>query len=229
MNPTTHPSYPPNLESGRIFDATGDFRDRFNRRSFQFKHNLGGSRLFELPRLVSLAETLLELQGPSSVAWTSSNAELNFRWSDMKKKDRRESLTAAIQNLETSGSWMLLYRVQTDPVYRNLMNQVIAEVAQLSGEEELERDITWRDAYIFLASPLSVTPYHIDHESTFLFQIHGRREANIWNREEPGVLPDTEKEAYYGGNLSAATYRTENQSKASVYDMVAGTGVHQSV
>ncbi len=30
-------------------------------------------------------------------------------------------------------------------------------------------DVTWEDAYIFLASPNAVTPYHIDHEATFLF------------------------------------------------------------
>lgn len=215
--------------SKAVFDGgSHDFKQFYNTKSFQFRHHLKGHPLFELPRLVTLAETLLKVEGPTSVKWAGSNAAFNMRWSEMPARDRRQSMTDAIADLQKSGSWLLLYRVQSDPDYRALMNKVISEVGQLSGVR-LEEQITWRDAYIFLASPFSVTPYHVDHESTFLLQIHGQREANIWDREDRSVLTDPEIEDYYAGNLSAAKYRDENKTKANVYEMVAGTGVHHPV
>lgn len=208
--------------------AADDFKRLYNSKSFQFRHNLKDHPLFELPRLVTLAENLFREEGPTSVKWAGSNAAFNMRWSEMPAKDRRQSMTDAIADLQKSGSWLLLYRVQTDPEYRALMNRIIAEVAQMSGVP-LEEQITWRDAYIFLASPFSITPYHVDHESTFLFQIHGRREANIWDRDDRSVLTEPEIEDYYAGNLSAAKYKEVNQNKANVYDMIPGNGVHHPV
>lgn len=215
--------------SSKVFDGgASDFRNHYNRKSFQFRHHLSGHPLFELPRLATLAETLLQKEGPSSVKWAGSNAAINMRWSEMPQKEHRQKITEAIADLERSGSWLLLYRAQTDPDYRALMDQVIAEIGELTGAP-LAEEITWRDAYIFMASPFSVTPYHIDHESTFLFQVHGQRVANIWDREDRSVLTEPEIEDYYAGNLSSAKYKEQNQAKANVYSMVAGTGVHHPV
>ncbi len=228
---TSSNAVPPSQNSicGSIFSgAADDFKRLYNNQSFQFRHNLKDHPLFELPRLVTLAENLFRDEGPTSVKWAGSNAAFNMRWSEMPAKDRRQSMTDAIADLQKSGSWLLLYRVQSDPEYRALMNKIIAEVAELSGVP-LEEQITWRDAYIFMASPFSITPYHVDHESTFLLQIHGRREANIWDREDRSVLTEPEIEDYYAGNLSAAKYKEANQEKANAFDMVAGTGVHHPV
>lgn len=215
--------------SNPIFEAgSADFKGLFNRRSFQYRHSLSGHPLFELPRLATLAETLLREDGPSSVNWRGSDAKVNMKWGQMPPAKRHQKISEAIADLENSGSWLLLYRVQTDPEYRALMESVIAEVATLA-EQPLASQITWKDAYIFLASPSSVTPYHIDHESTFLFQIHGQRTASIWDREDRSVLPLQEVENYYAGKVGAANYRQEIESKASVYTMTGGTGVHHPV
>lgn len=226
---TSHPAPPQRNGSTPVFDGDrAEFRERYNRKSFQFRHQLVGHPLFELPRLATLAETLLQKEGPTSVKWAGSNAAINMRWSEMPRQEHRQKITEAIADLERSGSWLLLYRAQTDPEYRALMDQVITEIGELAGVP-LADEITWRDAYVFMASPFSVTPYHVDHESTFLFQMHGQREANIWDRDDRSVLTEPEIEDYYAGNLSAAKYKEQNQAKASVYSMVAGTGVHHPV
>lgn len=229
MTTLNQASEPKASSSSPVFDGGQDeFRQRYNQRSFQFRHRLSGHPLFELPRLATLAETLLRKEGPTSVKWAGSKTAINMRWSEMPQKDHRQKITEAIAELEKSGSWLLLYRAQTDPDYRALMDQVIAEIGQMTGVP-LADQITWRDAYIFMASPFSVTPYHVDHESTFLFQIHGQRVANIWDRDDRSVLTEPEIEDYYAGNLSAAKYKEQNQEKASVYSMDAGNGVHHPV
>lgn len=201
-----------------------EYHEKFNKTSFQFHHNLVGHPLFELPALADLANYLLEKRGASSMLWNSSNVPVGKKWSECSFHEQREGVADAIQRINESGSWVLLYSVQNHPAYAQLLDQAFGEIAAFTGERQEE--ITWKDAYIFIASPGSVTPYHIDHEATFLFQVHGRRVANIWERDDYTVLTEAEREQYYVGNLSAANYRAEHQERAKVYDLNMGTGVH---
>jgi hypothetical protein len=93
----------------------------------------------------------------------------------------------------------------------------------------LRPEITWKDSYIFMASPHAVTPYHIDHEMAFLMQVHGNRLAHLWDQKDRSVLTEKEIEEYYMGDLGAGTYLEKNQPKAYVYNMDVGKGVHHPV
>jgi hypothetical protein len=210
-----------------VFEAgKSAYNPKFNQRSFIFSHNLAGNPLFERPRLVELAKRGLAERGPSSLHWMTSEAPVEAKW-NIPAFTQKEKVTEAIANLETAKSWVLLYSVQRDPAYRALLDTVMREIEIVT---ELQcSEITWQDAYIFMASPYSVTPYHIDHEATFLFQMYGDRLANIWNANDGSVLTDPEIESYYVGDLGAATYKPENQSKADVYELSPGKGVHHPV
>lgn len=210
------------ISPARYIEAQ-DLSGLFNQRSFQFQHNLAGNPLFSLPRLERLAQRLLEDRSQRSVRWQSSVSPVDAGW-NVPIRQELDSLNEAIANLGNSGSWILLYSVQRDPEYRQLLDDLMAEIIALTGVKP--DDVTWQDAYVFMASPGSVTPYHIDHEATFLLQIHGAREASIWTAKDSAILPDTEIERYYMGDLNAAKYKEEYRSRADCYDLRAGTGVH---
>jgi hypothetical protein len=220
-NPTT-------LDGRRIFEAgPSAFQGDFNRVPFSFSHRLGDHPLFDLDRLTRLAQTLMEDKDARNVRWQTSEAAVENGW-DVPVRTRHDELTEAIANLDRSGSWVLLYSVQRDPEYMALLDLILAELDEVAGCS-LAEEITWKDAYVFMASPHAVTPYHIDHESTFLFQIHGQRVANLWDPGDRSVLTDREIENYYSGNLGAANYKEEYQGKAHVYAMPSGVGVHHPV
>jgi len=223
MNTNTVPAQEVTATASRVFASDKSvFQQNFNKNPFQFSHNLHGNPLFELPRLQTLANRILdEHRETKGVLWQNHNAPVDAKWSDVPKKMQMDKLGEAIANLDKSGSWVLLYSVQSDPEYNEVLNQIINEVEDMVGA--FKKDISIQDAYIFLASPQSVTPYHIDHETTFLFQIHGNRTANIWDRS---IVPENELENYYMGYLSAAKYKEENLAKAHTYALNAGTGVH---
>lgn len=209
-----------------VFAApTAEHRAKFNRTSFQFSHHLAGDELFELPRLATLANKLLAEGGPSSVRWQIGDIPVDTKWADVPLSGQQDKVAEAISQLSESGSWVLLYSVQNDPAYAALLDCILEEIGRIT-ELNLAEEMTWKDAYIFIASPGSVTPYHIDHEATFLFQVHGQRVANIWEPDDRSVLTDQEIEEYYIGDLGAANYRETNQERAKVYDLAAGTGVH---
>ncbi|MEB3267895.1 MAG: methyltransferase, TIGR04325 family [Leptolyngbya sp.] len=130
-----------------------------------------------------------------------------------------------IANIQQTGSWVLLKSAQVDPAYAALTEQVLAELETLAATP-FRSQITWLDTYIFIASPEVVTPYHIDHEATFLFQIHGERTANLFDPRDRSILSEIEIEQYYSGNLGAALHTPAKQEKALIYPLAPGRGVH---
>jgi len=209
-----------------IFDVSvAEFTDRFNRLPFGLSHGLGEHPLFKIPRLVELAG-LLWSKGGGRVTFQSGDVQEDIRWDQAPRK--RMSVVEALRNIETSGSWVLLKGAQEDPEYRTLMETCFDEVERLSGRR-LRNDISWMDSYIFIASPNSVTPHHIDHECNFLLQIHGEKDISICDPRDRSMLTDEEIESYYLGDLSAAKMKPDSHRKATVYHLSPGKGVHLPV
>jgi hypothetical protein len=185
----------------KILDANpAEFRADFNRRSFMFSHSLAEHPLFEIPRLAALATKILgEQRKAKGVHWHGQGVGISTKWNEVPPAKEIQQVCDAIANIEESGSWVLLYSVQSSPDYQALLDDALRDIEAAVGEP-IREQITWKDAYIFLASPHAVTPFHIDHESTFLFQIHGRRTANIWDQSDRSIITDKELESYYLGD-----------------------------
>ena len=197
------------------------FAEKFNRSPFMFSHNLGNHPLFEIPNLVKLAQTMMSQGG--RIHCQSSKARFNqkaFSGGNLTKEQTLECLA----NIEESASWLLLYSVQAVPEYRALLEKILAELKELTGVP-LHQEVSWPDVYIFVASPHAITPYHFDHESTFLFQIHGQREANLFPNDL-SIVSQQELEKYYFGDPNAGKHSQEKQHKAHIYPLVTGKGVH---
>ena len=204
------------------------FRGMFNDKAFLFSHNLAGNPLFELPRLTQLAEFLIKKEGANCVRWKNANSPVDAKWAQLPPNEQLKNVSDAISNLDKSGSWVVLYRVQNDPEYSAILEQALDDIEEMIGHL-LRPEITWKDSYIFMASPQALTPYHIDHETAFLMQVHGDRKAYLWDQKDRSVVTDQELENYYIGDLGAGTYREENKAKAIEFPMDAGKGVHHPV
>jgi hypothetical protein len=204
------------------------FRNDFNEKAFLFSHNLVGNPLFELPRLTQLAENLITNHGAGSVRWKNANSPVDAKWEQRPPSEQVANIGDAISNLQKSGSWVVLYRVQNDPAYNAILQQALDDIEEMIGRP-LRPEITWADSYIFMASPQALTPYHIDHETAFLMQVHGNRMAYLWDQKDRSVITEEELENYYMGDLGAGTYRDANQAKAIPFHMDAGKGVHHPV
>ena len=199
-----------------------DFHQKFNQESFQFSHCLAGHPLFEIPRLVELARLLVGKGGRQKVHSAGGNVSTGQKWSDMPWK---EQFDEALSQINDSDSLIILKTIQLDPEYDALVNQIVFEMEALTGLP-LRKEITWLEGYIFISSPNSLTPYHLDHESNFLLQVCGKKKVSIFDQSDRSVLTEKEIEQYFIGDLQAATYREENQSKALVYHLEPGIGVH---
>lgn len=204
----------------RIFQSDPPtFRENFNRRAFGFAHALGDHPLFDLGRLAELAKFL----------WGTGSGRVACQVGEYGRTNRLDerpakpvSVVQAISKIRESGSWVLLKSAQLDPAYAELLDRCMEELQTLSGRN-LRREISWLDAYVFIASPGSLTPYHIDHECNFVLQIHGTKRDTLY---DSSVLTPEDIERYYMGDLSGARWREDCESRAEEHVLTPGSGVH---
>ena len=204
--------------------SAGEFRSNFNVRSFMFRHNMCGHPLFELPRLASLAEQMLQRGDMQKfVALGGKENTVTSKFSAMPQERR---VANTVRELATSSAWLKISSANTaDPAYEAFLQQCLQELEQLSGVA-LQHEITWSALTVFLASPHVVTPYHIDHESNFLFQLSGAKQVSLFDPNDRNLLPDAQIESFYSGDFQAAQYREEFQKRGTEYQLLPGLVVH---
>lgn len=210
----------------RLVDReSADFGSGFNRRAHAFRHGLSGHPLFSLPRLADLAKTILRDADPKR--FTHVDGSVSAGDQAYRASRERERTAEAVLQVERPGTWIkLTCGHEVDPEYAALLSEILAELEECTGVP-LRRRITWVSPTIFIAAPNTVTPFHIDHELTYLFQIHGHKEVNLFDRGDQSLISEENLEQFYAGDLGVAQYRAEAQARASVYRLGPGDAVHQ--
>lgn len=217
---------------GRLLQASGEeFKRSFNLHPFKFNHTLQRSGLFEIPRIVELAKRMLEKNG-DYCALNFRNGTIGRKFGDdpedakLSASERSEQLDETVSHLGDSSTWIKLVRVQNyDPDYAEVLNAVTCELESLS-DFPLRKDMTWVTMTLLLSSPNITTPFHIDHETNFLFQLQGEKDVCLFPATDRELVPNQEIERYYSGDFSAAFYRQEMQDRGTVFRLTPGEVVH---
>jgi hypothetical protein len=197
-----------------------EFKTNFNLHPFKFNHTLHQSGLFEIPRIVELAKRMIENNGNVCAL---KHGSIDTKFSAMPQSER---LAEAVSRLGENGTWIKLTRAQDyDSEYAQVLDVITSELESLS-DWPLRKDMTWVTMTLLLASPKVATPFHIDHETNFLFQLQGSKDVCLFPATDREVVPDQEIERYYSGNFEAALYRREMQDRGTVYRLAPGEVVH---
>ena len=207
----------PAAENLLDFD-TAEFRSKFNRLPFGVRHNLAGHPLFTLRSLLDLTRRL----PPHYTRYSSG--EMSVDDGLFNGKQTGLSVEETIRQIEECGSWMTIRFVHDDPAYGALMNQLLDQIRPFS--EELAADMVMREAFIFVSSPNSVTPYHIDPEYNFLLQVSGTKTIHIFDRSDPEILTELDFERFLSDGSTQVEFKPEYQAKAMSFDLRPGCGAH---
>jgi hypothetical protein len=197
------------------------FHSQFGRTPFLVGHRLAGHELFSLPRLVELSRRL----PADRVEYNPGALPVNLD----PAMTPRSGLSAeeTIRRIEECRSWMVLKNVERDPAYRVLLESCLAEVRNTS--RTLTAGMRRKEAFIFISSPGSVTPYHMDPEENFLLQIRGRKTMSVFDPSDRSILSEREIERFFGGAHRNLVFRSCYQEKAKLVELTPGVGVHVPV
>jgi hypothetical protein len=83
-----------------------------------------------------------------------------------------------------------------------------------------------RQGFIFVSSPGSVTPYHIDPENNFLLQIRGSKTVHLFDPEDRLVLPEEKIEAFFQGAHRNLVIADEMMDRGQYFELAPGEGLH---
>lgn len=197
------------------------FHQNFGSRPFLIEHQLVDHPLLRLERLVELCQTLQ----PESIEYNAGDLPVH---QDPSRTPRNGlSVEETIRRIHEARSWMVLKNVERDPAYAALLNECLAQVATLVPRAE--SGMRRKEAFIFVSSPGSVTPYHIDPEQNILLQIQGHKTMHVFDRNHPEVLPDQELERCFAGGHRNLTYREDFERHAQVFELTPGKALHVPV
>ena len=195
------------------------FAASFSREPFLVGHSLADHRLFQLDRLVQLCGQL----PAECVEYNAGELPVNVPDHALTPANGL-SPEETVRRIAECKSWLVMKYVERDPEYAALLNECLDEIRPHS--EAIAPGMSRPEAFIFVTSPRSVTPYHIDPEHNFLLQIRGPKHVRMFDGRDRTILSEENLEHFYtdrGRNLPFDEAWEEGCWK---YTLRPGQGLH---
>ncbi|MDQ6674579.1 MAG: cupin-like domain-containing protein [Chloroflexota bacterium] len=213
----------PHQPGGLLNIEPEQFRSAYNRRPFMFQHRLQEHPLMQLEALIDLANRLPADQVRHSRG--KRGFEVDFD-ADLLHRRHRLSLDQVLDDVRNADAYVMIHRPDTDPLYRDFLFSALADVRSLV--EQIDPGMCDEAAYIFIASPGAVTPYHMDREMNFLCQVSGTKAVQLWNQDDRSILTAEQLDVLFARpDLPKPAFKPEYEAKAMRFTLEPGTGVHQ--
>ncbi len=208
----------------RCFDPSVDGRE-LDRAPFKFHHQLMGHPALELENLARVIPSL-----PDEYVKYSKGLMRNgddFENCNVQHRSQM-SLAQTIECMRTSDSYVMVRSPQIhesfQPVFRDLSGDVEHLLRQMFGQRD--RLLIKPQLYLFIASPGSHTPFHIDRNSTMLLQFRGSKQVVLFPQWERQVVTDEAREAYAAYDNTKLPWSEEREAFGQRFDFEPGEGLH---
>lgn len=198
------------------------YLEKYNKNAFLFSHNLVAHSLLQLS---SLQDLVLRL--PQHQIFYNSGKINNTEDLDLAHKLHKTGLTLkeTIQNIDNSGSFIMVRSPELDKEYKPLFQELLGDIVEFT--KNIDANISNATLYLFIASPESVTPFHIDRYSTFLFQLQGTKDVYVWEPWNRDLITDMEIESYFARTSERGpSLKPGYENKSTAYTISPGQGVH---
>ncbi|WP_176597398.1 MULTISPECIES: cupin-like domain-containing protein [Sphingobium] len=202
-------------------EARAAFAAAYPDRAAPLRHGLAGHELLTLEALAGLAERM----PAASVEYNLGKLPLGVRAEDTPSNGL--TLGETIRTIETNGSWAVLKNVERDADYGALLDRALAELAPLVERET--GPMLHREAFIFLSSPGSVTPFHMDPEHNILLQIRGEKVMTVFPAGDEELVPAVQSEAFHAGGHRNLDWRDGFRERGMAVTLLPGDAIHVPV
>lgn len=164
-----------------------------DKQPFKFHHQLMGHPALSLDNLARVLPTLPQQQVMYSKGLLDVGADFESTFS---KKPKDRSLEETIESIRTTDSYIMVRSPEADPSFADLYRALCSEVSALMKQRGVGTMPVDAQLYLFIASPNSVTPFHIDRYSTFLMQFRGSKTVTVAMPWDDRVVSQPDREAY---------------------------------
>ncbi len=183
-----------------------------------FNHQLETHELFTLERLVELSQSLPK----DRVEYNSGKVPVSQ--DPDKTPSNNLSVAETIRSIEENGSWMALKNIETDPAYNDLFETCLGELKQVIGSKT--GDMYRKEAFIFITSPGSVTPFHMDPEHNILLQLRGEKTVQVYPANDPKIISQVQHEEFHAGGHRNLIHEKAFDQRATAFTLTPGQALN---
>ena len=119
---------------------------------------------------------------------------------------------------------MSLLNVQTDAIYRELVDEVLDELRP--GSSGSDPGMCYRGGWIFVTSPKAVTPFHIDKEHNFILQMRGTKNLYVWDHRDTEVISEQARDRFHFVTRAISSSGSDEFRSARVFELQPGQGAY---
>lgn len=194
-----------------------------DRASFKCRHKLMGHPALEFSNLARVIPALPPKQVMYSVRHlaTADNFEKTF-----SQRPLERSIEETLENIRTSDSYVMIQSPETDPSFRDLHRQLLADVEQLMRDRGVGRAALNPHLYLFIASPGGITPFHLDRYSTFLLQFSGSKMVSVFPQWDESVVSAPRLEDYVAYHNTSLPWSDDMDALGTHYHFAPGDALH---
>lgn len=187
------------------------------------RHRLTEHPLLQPPQLAEFGQRLERLARTYSFS-NDTTAGTNFNHAGSANPNCKSALET-LQDIDHAKAFMLLRHVQDDPAYRELVDSVLDEVKPHIDSKD--PGMCYRAGWIFVSSPHTVTPFHIDRNHGILLQVRGCKTVYVWDPDDTIVVSDRAREWFHGHRqLTLVKWSEEFRARAHVFHLQPGMGIY---
>jgi hypothetical protein len=184
-------------------------------------HSLSDHPLLQIEALVELGK---RQEARKLVRTHSADATAGTSFADAPNvAPNKAGAVATLEGIANARAWMSLLNVQADPIYRAFIDEILDEVKPIV--EHKDPGMCYRAGWIFVSSPNTVTPFHMDHEHNFIMQIRGTKRLHVWDQFDRTVITERAQELFHDAHSRELVKWDERfRDRALVYDLKPGLG-----
>ena len=137
-----------------------------------------------------------------------------------------QGLRDALEQLRTTDAYIMVRKPETAPSFQPLFEDLKHDVERLVALSGARNGIDEAMLYMFIASPNSITPFHIDRYSTLLLQFRGNKQVTVFPPWDPQVVSDEDTEHFFARSGRRPAWRPEAEALGTTFEFSPGQALH---
>jgi hypothetical protein len=208
-----------------VFDCFGQDADaeRLDREANKFHHRLLGHPALSLENLARVIPSLPQSSVMYSKGLLKNGDDFETTFS---KRPQDRSIEETIENIRVLDSYIMVSSPEADASFAPLHKQLIADVEVLMRSRGVGDAAVDPKLFLFIASPNSVTPFHIDRYSTFLLQFRGSKQVTVSAPWDERVVTRPRCEAYVAYKNTHLPWNSAIDAYSTTFDFRPGDALH---
>lgn len=196
--------------------------DQLDSAAFKFNHKLLGHPSLSLE---NLARVLPELPA-GRVEFSKGLLNINDDFENTLNQAGKLKLEEIIENIRVSNSYIMVNHPDVHPSFAPIKRQLVEDVGSIMRRLDIGKEVIDPRLFLFIASPNSITPFHIDRYSNFLMQFRGSKHVSVFPQWDERAVTAKHHEAYMAYSNTKLPFNDDIDALGTRFEFKPGEAIH---